>query len=283
MSIVDQDGSNNMNVRFSNRKYVDLLLSSCIQTYSNDSILRVLFIVTSIIISTAAAGYFSSLVFAFASLQNSSTNNATMTNTNSGPIASNQHNSHGNDQIILKPVGIGKNNATNQPQIIDNISSKGIYKVQIEWRRPLTSQSPEVSKNGFGLEVRFLNGTAQSATSKNIPNKRAESGVTTMGVGTQYRVPGAIERLMPVNSYDLTVYDNHGNILWNKMNQYVSAGIGLEQVVLPNGYSGEIHILIHNIKSNNLMTGSNITPLSTPLSKGTTDSTDSTDFIVKVS
>jgi hypothetical protein len=36
--------------------------------------------------------------------------------------------------------------------------------------------------------------------------------------------------------------------LWNKVNQPVTGGKGLEQVVFPNGYTGKIIILIHNIK-----------------------------------
>jgi hypothetical protein len=59
----------------------------------------------------------------------------------------------------------------------------------------------------------------------------------------------------------------------NKVNQPVTAGRGFEQVALPN-YTGEITILIHNIKSNNVMTGTNLTPLSTPVRKGTTDSVE---------
>jgi hypothetical protein len=39
-----------------------------------------------------------------------------------------------------------------------------------------------------------------------------------------------------------------GKVLWNKVNQPVTGGKGLEQVVFPNGYTGNITILIHNIK-----------------------------------
>jgi hypothetical protein len=46
----------------------------------------------------------------------------------------------------------------------------------------------------------------------------------------------------------MTIYDNHGKVLWNKVDQTVTGGKGLEQVVFPNGYNGDITILIHNIK-----------------------------------
>jgi hypothetical protein len=48
----------------------------------------------------------------------------------------------------------------------------------------------------------------------------------------------------------MTIYDNHGKILWNKVNQPVTGGKNsqLEQVVLPNGYAGNITILIHKMR-----------------------------------
>lgn len=70
-----------------------------------------------------------------------------------------------------------------------------------------------------------------------------------MGIGTQYNVPGSIKRIVPIKSFDMTIYDGHGNILWNKVNQIPSAGLKLEQVVFPKGTSGDISISIHNIKS----------------------------------
>ena len=48
----------------------------------------------------------------------------------------------------------------------------------------------------------------------------------------------------------MTIYDSHGKVLWNKVNQRPSAGtLKLEQVVFPKGTSGDITISIHDIKS----------------------------------
>ena len=54
----------------------------------------------------------------------------------------------------------------------------------------------------------------------------------------------------------MTIYDIHGKVLWNKVNQPVQGGKGFEQVVFPNGYTGDITILIHNIKSPKVPTDS---------------------------
>jgi hypothetical protein len=134
-----------------------------------------------------------------------------------------------------------------QPPMITNISSNGNYKVQLSFNSPLSIHS--LPKSGFSPSITFLNGTAPPATSNTIPNRAAQAGVTTIGgSGTQYNVPGSIQRLASVSSFDMTIYDNHGKVLWNKANQPVTGGKGLEQVVLPNGYTGNISILIHNIK-----------------------------------
>ena len=114
-----------------------------------------------------------------------------------------------------------------------------------------------------------------------------QGGVTTIGnAGTQYAVPGSIERLLPISSYDMTIFDDHGGVLWHKANETTSAGIGQEQVNLPNEYTGKIHILINNIQSNNAMTGSNLTPLSTPKNGKYTQpqnaKPDSVDFLAEV-
>lgn len=134
------------------------------------------------------------------------------------------------------------------PPIITNISSKGIYKVQLGSTTPISLQS--LPNSGFSTYITFMSATAQPATAKTVPNQMAQSGSTTVGAsGTQYRVPGSIQHLVPVKSFDMTIYDSHGNVLWNKVNQRPSAGVTGEQVVFPKGTSGDITISIHNIKS----------------------------------
>ena len=124
--------------------------------------------------------------------------------------------------------------------LITNISSKGIYKVQLGWSTPLSLQS--LPKSGFSTYISFMSATAPPATSKTIPNRATKSEQTI-------RVPGSIKGIVPIKSFDMTIYDSHGNVLWNKVNQRPSAGLILEQVVFPKGTSGDITISIHNIKS----------------------------------
>jgi hypothetical protein len=132
--------------------------------------------------------------------------------------------------------------------LITHISDKGIYEVQLSWDAPVSVMS--LPKDGLWQpHIFFMNASGLPPTFKIIPNKKAESGVTTMGVGTQYRVPGSIKRLLPASSFDMTIYGKDGKVLWNKVNQPVTGGVGVEQVVFPKGYTGDITILIHNIKA----------------------------------
>ncbi|HYT01421.1 MAG TPA: hypothetical protein VEL70_00845, partial [Candidatus Acidoferrum sp.] len=82
--------------------------------------------------------------------------------------------------------------------------------------------------------------------------------------------PNIIQRLVPVDSFDMTIYSNNGKVLWNNTNQAVTSGRATETISLNGNYTGPITILISNIKSSNVMTGSVTTPLSTPTAANTT-------------
>ena len=133
--------------------------------------------------------------------------------------------------------------------LITNISNKGIYNVQLGLSTGISLQS--LPKSGFSPYIRFMSATAPPATSKTIPNFASGGGLsmTVGGSGTQYNVPGSILRIVPIKSFDITIYDSHGKVLWNAANQIPSAGLKLVHVVFPKGTSGHITISIHDIKS----------------------------------
>ena len=61
--------------------------------------------------------------------------------------------------------------------------------------------------------------------------------------------PGILQRLISVDSYDISIYDSKGNIIWNKTHEMPRAGSGFERVTFSNPYKGDITIQINNIKS----------------------------------
>ena len=163
------------------------------------------------------------------------------------------------NHIILKPAGTS--NLKQQPPILTNISSKGIYKVQLRWRTPLSIQFPLLPKSGFQMEIDFFNASSPAS---------AIRGESSLGMPTIQ--PNIRQGLVPVDSFDMTIYSNNGKVLWNKTSQAVSAGRAAETIPFNGSYTGPITILINNIKSSNVMTGNNVRSLSTPLLKGITDS-----------
>jgi hypothetical protein len=134
------------------------------------------------------------------------------------------------------------------------------------------------------MEIDFLNASAPAPTSKTIPQKEsAIRGESSLGMPASQ--PNIIQRLVPVDSFDMTIYSNTGKVLWNKTNQAVTAGRATETVSNGN-YTGPVTILIHNIKSSNVMTGRITTPLSTPApgnaTAGNRTTTDSVRFSSKL-
>jgi hypothetical protein len=157
---------------------------------------------------------------------------------------------------------------SSQPPITTKISEKGIYQVELTFISTLPMQSPNLlPKSGFQMEIDFLNASAPAPTSSQ---------------------PNIIQRLVPVDSFDMTIYSNSGKVLWNKTNETATAGRAPETITFNGNYTGPITILINNIKSSNVIT--DVTkPLSTPASANTTPSTagkgtlDSVRFTSKLS
>ncbi|MGA8763609.1 MAG: hypothetical protein WB562_12155 [Candidatus Sulfotelmatobacter sp.] len=109
---------------------------------------------------------------------------------------------------------------------VSKISDKGIYNVQLKWSSSLPNQSPSsLSKQGFTLELLFQNASS------------------LVGTG------GYPQRVVPVDSFNMTIYGNHGKVLWSKTNEPATAGKAVETVNFTKGYGGDITILINAIKS----------------------------------
>ena len=220
-------------------------------------------------------------VFAFS--QNTSAGNISSSTSNNTNSSTNKVNNNTQQQTKTAIT-------TSQPPITTKISEKGIYQVQLTFISTLPIQSPNLlPKSGFQMEIDFLNASAPAPTNKTIPQKEsAIRGESSLGMPASQ--PNIIQRLVPVDSFDMTIYSNSGKVLWNKTNQAVTAGRATETISFNGKYTGPITILIDNIKSSNVMTGSVTTPLSTPTpantikpliaSKGTT--ADSVRFTSKL-
>ncbi|MGH9987782.1 MAG: hypothetical protein ACRD8W_27895 [Nitrososphaeraceae archaeon] len=58
-----------------------------------------------------------------------------------------------------------------------------------------------------------------------------------------------IEPLLPVSNYDLTIFSEEGDIIWQQNDRATTGGRGFERVILDDPYEGGITISITDIRS----------------------------------
>jgi len=192
----------------------------------------------------------------------------------------------GQHNALAQNTQISQSVANSTGPVTAKLTDKGNYKVEIKWGSGNSSNF--LNGRGFDIEVSFLNASAPEATPQSIPQKEtnltSQSSINPNGAN----VPSIIERVLPVESFDIAVYSDHGKILWQKTNQPVTGGRALESINLENGYSGAITIQITNIKNGGNMGNTIAGPLSGSSSNITNSSykgdnnTDSVTFTAKV-
>lgn len=144
-------------------------------------------------------------------------------------------------------------NQTSSPKlpILTEVSDKGIYKVELRWSSPADIQSPAIlSKDGFDIELLFLNATSAETTPQTMQGNNSNLTMDFQrSVTSEVSNLSTIEPIVPVDSFDITIYDDKGNELWNKMDQTLTAGRAPMRVMLDPNYSGAITITVSDIKS----------------------------------
>ena len=137
--------------------------------------------------------------------------------------------------------------SSSNPKVIEKLSDKHIYRVLIRSNQSFDS----LPKDGFNMQILFLNASSSSAIVS--PSS-----------------PIVMKELVPVNSFDITIYSNNGKVLWQKTNQTINTATAFEKVTFTNasGYSsGGITIQITNIKPSPVPIGAAI-----PLFSGSNNS-----------
>jgi hypothetical protein len=143
--------------------------------------------------------------------------------------------------------------SSSNPKVIEKLSDKHIYRVLIRSNQSFDS----LPKDGFNMQILFLNASSSSATA------------TTAAIVSPSS-PIVMKELVPVNSFDITIYSNNGKVLWQKTNQTINTATAFEKVTFTNasGYSsGGITIQITNIKPSPVPIGAAI-----PLFSGSNNS-----------
>ena len=147
----------------------------------------------------------------------------------------------------IAPLFIGKQVFSQQETLenwkLDSLlsekkSEKGNLLIQL--KSSLTSDP-----YNFPLEIVFLNSTLPKQTSQTVPNLESNnSGDTFSSAGLS--VPSTLERVVPIQSYDIFIYDANGNELWTKTSQSATEGRANLNVEFGN-YTGKLTIVIDKI------------------------------------
>ena len=120
----------------------------------------------------------------------------------------------------------------------EKTSEKGNLLIQL--KSSLTSDP-----YNFPLEIVFLNSTLPKQTPQTVPNLESNnSGDTFSSAGLS--VPSTLERVVPIQSYDIFIYDADGNELWKKTSQSATEGRANLNVEFGD-YTGKLTIVIDKI------------------------------------
>jgi hypothetical protein len=196
-----------------------------------------------------------------------------------------------NEEKSLKPPGNISSNNDNKDTVLNRtdtdlpilhkLSDKGNYIIEIRW-----SENPTLlAASGFDMEIVFLNASEPQATPQTFPQKETNlTGASSLGSSFSTD-PSIIQRMVPIESYDIIIYSDNGEELWKKANQPVQAGRAYERVTFEKPHTGNITIQINNIKSGGSMGGTIAGPLSGSNENKSSDerlATDSVKFTARV-
>ncbi|MEW6603481.1 MAG: hypothetical protein AB1351_02195 [Thermoproteota archaeon] len=162
----------------------------------------------------------------------------------------------------IEPRATLKNATGDDPQlnatgtespVLEQMSEKGIYLVQLRW--------PQVTLNEQGawqIEIVFLNGSSPRPNATNFPQTETNftgqsssgaSGFTDTPEGANYTGSTLIETTLPIESYDIAIYDQDGNLLWEQMDQPGLGGRGTQRIDLEgNNYTGPVTVNVTDIR-----------------------------------
>jgi hypothetical protein len=182
-----------------------------------------------------------------------------------------QLNPPGNLSSSTDQSDIVLNTTSTDIPVLEKLSDKGTYIVQLRW-----SQAPSLlPDDGFDMEIVFLNASAPRATTQTFPTTETNESEGSSVVGsTGYTDPSLIERMVPIKSYDITIYSDDGRELWKKENQAVQGGRAFERVTLEEPYTGNITISIRNIEGAEGLSGTIAGPISQTTSNLTSPMTN---------
>ena len=143
----------------------------------------------------------------------------------------------GNETALLNSTGSVELNSTgSEVPMLEQLSDKGIYLVQMRWAQLQLSADQSIS-----IELVFQNASIPRNETIPLVDQQSTGHEDEVGSG-DVEVPN----LVPVKSYDIAIYADDGLQLWNKTEQPVVGGRGSQVVPFAN-YTGPINVEVTNI------------------------------------
>jgi hypothetical protein len=134
------------------------------------------------------------------------------------------------------------NTTSTDVPVLEQISEKGIYRVQLKWPQTITD-----AENALQVEIVFNNASAPMPTNTTIPQR--EGNATGSGTEAGLTVPGILGgEPMQVESYDMALFTPDGRKLWEKLDQPGQGGRATQRIDLDGNYTGPVTINISDIR-----------------------------------
>lgn len=156
--------------------------------------------------------------------------------------------------LTLSPILMGTNVFSQQVSLdtwqldsplLQKTSKNGDILIQL-------TSSPSNDVHNFPIAIVFLNASLPELTPKTGPLESNKTGDILTSPGLS--VPKTLERVIPIQSYDITVYDDKGSELWKKTGQYATQGRGYQNIDF-GSYNGKLTIVVDKIIKSNMTTG----------------------------
>lgn len=144
-----------------------------------------------------------------------------------------------NQTALVNSTGGAQLNATGGSELpmIEQLSEKGIYLVQLRWAQ--LQLSPE---QAISIELVFLNASAPRNVTIPLVEEQSTGHENEVGSGVI-----ETENVVPVKSYDIAIYADDGRELWKKVDQPGQGGRGTQVIVFSSNYTGPITVELTNI------------------------------------
>lgn len=136
--------------------------------------------------------------------------------------------------------------------VLQKLSENGNYVVSLRFN----TFSPTI---GFDMEVLFLNPRVQRGTTDTVDTQWTNLSGQSPTDRAMYVDPSIIQYLKPASSYDITIYDDSGNILWQADNEPVYSARSHQRIMFDSEYVGPVTVAITDITQDSAFSSVEVT------------------------